>query len=117
MRPVITSVAHAIQEAYVPSRDIAVDEAMIAFQGRSTLKQYMPLKPTKRGIKVWALADSCNGYIHRFEIYTGKGDGDKAQTGLGAKVVTNLTSHLQGKNYHVYCDNFFYLSISVSSPP
>ena len=30
---------------------------MIKFQGRSSLKQYMPMKPTKRGIKVWVLAD------------------------------------------------------------
>ena len=23
------------------------------------------------------------------------------------EVVMNLTSHLQGKNHHIYCDNFF----------
>eukprot|EP00731_Ephydatia_muelleri_P017296 Em0010g394a len=32
-------------------KEVAVDEAMIKFQGRSSLKQYMPLKPIKRGIK------------------------------------------------------------------
>ena len=41
-------------------------------EGRFTLKQYMPLKPVRRGIKVWALADSLNGYISEFEVYTGK---------------------------------------------
>lgn len=66
----------------------------------------MPLKPTKRGIKVWVLADSHNGYFWRFEVYTGK-QGDKVQKGLGAQVVKSLTQELKGKNFHVYFDNFF----------
>ena len=37
---------------YQPHREVAVDEAMIKFTGRSSLKQYMPMKPIKRGIKV-----------------------------------------------------------------
>jgi hypothetical protein len=49
------------QEYYLPSRDLAVDEAMISFKGRFHLKQYMPKKPTKWGIKAWGLADSTNG--------------------------------------------------------
>ncbi len=40
---------------------------MIKFQGRSTLKQYMPLKPIKRGIKVWMLGESHNG---KLQVYT-----------------------------------------------
>ena len=59
---------------YSPGENLTVDEAMIRFQGRSTLKQYMPMKPIKRGIKVWVLADE-NGFFSRFEIYTGKKDG------------------------------------------
>ena len=34
---------------------------MIRFKGRSSLKQFMPMKPIKRGIKVWVRADSHNG--------------------------------------------------------
>ena len=30
----------------------SIDESMTKFKGRSTLKQYMPLKPVKRGIKL-----------------------------------------------------------------
>ena len=40
---------------------------MIPFQGRSTLKQYMPAKPVKRGIKVWCRADTHNGYMCEFQ--------------------------------------------------
>ena len=85
---------------YDPHREVAVDEAMIKFTGRSTLKQYMPLKPVKRGIKVWALADSHVGYFHKVQVYTGKvGSGEK---GLGQRVVKDLTQHLKGKSHHVF---------------
>ena len=30
------------------------------------------MKPVKRGIKVWVLADSHNGYFQKFQVYTGK---------------------------------------------
>ncbi len=56
----------------VPGKELAADEAMIKFQGRSSLKQYMPKKPIKRGMKVWVLGDSSNGYFCRLDIYTGK---------------------------------------------
>ena len=38
----------------------------------SCLKQYNLMKPVKRGIKVWVLADSHNGYFQKFQVYTGK---------------------------------------------
>lgn len=56
---------------------------------------------------MWSLADSNNGYIHRFDVYTGKGSRTEKDAGLGESIVLNLTSHLQEKNHHVYCDNFF----------
>ena len=52
-------------------RDVSVDEAMVLFKGRSTLMQYMPMKPVKCGFKVWMLADAHTGYAFGFEIYTG----------------------------------------------
>ena len=106
IRPLITHLSSRFQAVYSPHRDIAVDEAMIKFQGRSSLKQYMPLKPTKRGIKVWVLADSHNGYFWKFEVYTGK-QGDTVEKGLPARVVKSLTEELKGQNFHVYFDNFF----------
>ena len=106
VRPLIDHLSTKFSEAYEPHRDIAVDEAMIKFQGRSSLKQYMPMKPTKRGIKVWVAADSTNGYFSRFEVYTGKKN-NTTEHGLGARVVKTLTSDLKGKYHHVYFDNYF----------
>ena len=82
-----------------------MDEAMIKFQGRSSLKQYMPLKPVKWGIKVWVLGDSHNGYFSKVQVYTGKAE--SPEKALGARVVKELAEHLRGKNHHVFFDNLF----------
>ena len=49
-----------------------IDEAMITFKGRSSMKQYMPMKPTKHGFSVWVRATVENGYVCQLECYTGK---------------------------------------------
>ena len=85
---------------YQPHKGVAVDEAMIKFQGRSSLKQYMPMKPIKRGIKVWMLLDSKTGYFSKFDIYCGKGTSPEKQ--LGARVVKTLTEPLKGKFHHIF---------------
>jgi hypothetical protein len=41
---------------------------MIAFTGRLGFKQYVPLKPTKWGIKVWMRADPNNGYMNEYQV-------------------------------------------------
>ena len=84
---------------------------MILFKGRSSLKQYNPMKPIKRGYKIWARADM-DGYMSKFSIYQGKNgaleDLDVPDCfGLGEKVVLHLTLDLIGKNHKVYFDNYF----------
>jgi len=66
---------------YNPHREQSVDEAMIKFRGRLSFKQYIPMKPVKHGIKVWCRADPNDGYIHEFEVYTGK-SGGRSEVGL-----------------------------------
>ena len=102
VRPLIDHLSSKFSSLYDPSKDVAVDEAMIKFQRRSTLKQYMLMKPIKRGIKVWVLGDSANGYFSRFQVYTGRQE--NREVGLGAHGVKTLNSDL---NHHVYFDNFF----------
>ena len=106
VRPVLSHLCQRFATMYDPRRELSVDEAMIKFQGRSSLKQYMPMKPVKRGIKVWVLADSVNGYFSRLEVYSGKQPG-RVETGLGSRVVKSLTVDFRGKNHLVVFDNFF----------
>jgi len=57
---------------YTPSRHLVIDETMVAFKGRSKMKQYNPSKPHKWGYKIYCLANE--NYICRFEIYEGKAE-------------------------------------------
>ena len=74
--------------------------------GRSALKQYMPLKPVKRGMKVWLVAESSTGYFLDLQVYVGK-EGEVGEHALGERVVLELTEKFKGKGYRVFCDNFF----------
>ena len=104
VRPIFEYINKQYLDVYQPGRDVSVDEAMMKFQERSALKQYIPLKPIKRGIKVWVLADA-NGYFCNMQLYRGREN--STEKGLGARVVKELTAPLQHKFHHVYCDNFF----------
>ena len=110
VRPLIDMLNKVIGDVYDSSNAVSVDESMIPFKGRTTLKQYMPMKPIKRGYKVWCLADSHTGYVLKFEIYTGKANNDHnrpSDVGLGHHVVLNLTSCMEKTCRLVAFDNFF----------
>ena len=106
VQPLIDHITRKFTELYNPNKELAVDEAIIIkFQGQSSLKQYMPLKPVKCGVKVWVLADSKNRYFSKLQVYMGKED--SSEKVLGSRVVKELTAHLHGKKHHVFFDNFF----------
>jgi hypothetical protein len=108
IRPLWDIVKGNMQSCYQPHQTIAVDETMILLKGRSTMKQYMPLKPVNRGYKVWCACDSTNGMVYNVDMYTGAVAGRVAdEDGLGSYVVQKLMEPLFGKKYHVYMDNFF----------
>lgn len=92
---------------------MSADESMVKFKGRSGLKQYMPMKPIKRGFKVWVLADSKTGYMLNFKIYEGKAQNAQEGT-LGERTVLDLTKKYHNKGYCVYFDNFFSTFILLS---
>lgn len=107
IRPVLDVVGEKCLSNYKPPKEQSVDEGMIAFKGRLSFKQYLPAKPTKFGVKVWERASPKNGYVHEFQIYTGRTEQNRTEEGLGARVVKDLTRNITGKNHVVYMDNFF----------
>ena len=104
VRPLLDHLSYKFRAMYNPGENLSVDEAMIKFQGRSTLKQYMPKKPVKRGIKVWVIADD-HGYFSQLQVYTGKRASVKHT--LGERVVKDLTSTFTGCWHRVFFDSFF----------
>ena len=72
LRPLITGLKENFVKLYDASRYLSVDESMILFKGRSSIKQYNPKKKAiKRGYKLWMIAD-IDGYINKFDLYQGK---------------------------------------------
>ena len=94
------------QMAYYPHQQVTVDEAMVLFKGRSTIKQFMPLKPIKRGYKVWCICDSINGLAYEIEVYLGTTE-DGSDGSLDERVVLHLVDKIKRGSHHVYVDNFF----------
>lgn len=106
LRPLIKHLTDTFQSAFTPYRYLSIDESMCAFKGRTTLKQYMPMKPIKRGFKIWALACATTGYLLNFQIYQGK-TAESSSDMLGERVVLEMSSNYQNRGYCLYFDNFF----------
>lgn len=116
LRPLIEAINNRYAKLYNLSRQQSIDESMILFKGRHSIKQYNPMKPIKRGYKLWMRADM-DGYISKFDVYQGKvadaskssakEDDESSKFGLGENVVQTMTDDLLNKNHEVYFDNYF----------
>lgn len=103
------------------STALSVDEMMVKFYGRTSLRQFMRNKPVRFGIKLWGICDS-NGFLYDCDIYCGKGSqfpksGNVTKLKnccLGSRVVLQMLHklftdviHKKRQKYHLYFDNFF----------
>ena len=108
VRPILDHIRSTASTVYKPMQKISVDEAMIAFTGQISFRQYIKNKPTPWGFKVWCCAEASTGYLLNFQVYTGKHNDTAHQgQGLGSRVVQNMIQGHLGKNHKVYFDNFF----------
>jgi len=57
---------------YNPGPNITVYEMLVAFRGRCPLRQYMPSKPSKYGLKIRAACDVNTSYALNMQVYTEK---------------------------------------------
>jgi hypothetical protein len=80
-----------------------MDEAMVGFKGRSTLKQFIPNKPTKWGYKVWCL--SSRNYLLAFKVYEGTGSDNMSVTATEAAL--QLVHPYHNHNRILYTDRLF----------
>ena len=102
---VMTLLQQSSKQVWVPHQENSIDEGMIPFTGRSSIKQCMKDKPNKQGLKMWKLVDSISSYLYAFDIYKGKGV--EREVGLGQHVVLHLAKELQlGQPWMLFLDNF-----------
>lgn len=106
IRPVINSILQnfAVLE---PEKHNSVDEIIIPFKGRSTLKQNIKNKQHKWDFKMFARAVS-SGILYDFEVYVEKGTISASKLGISGDIVIRLCKNLPvQKFYKLYCDNWF----------
>lgn len=112
--PLVTHFRHQFSNVVSKETCLAVDEQIIPFKGRHSLKRYCPKKPNKWGYKTWALA-GISGYVYDFQL-----DGGLGTLGCPASltdcpteikesgfIVLRLIENLQPNIHRIYFDNFF----------
>ena len=111
----------ASRALYTIGTDLAVDECMVGFTGRSQQTTTVPNKPTPTGFKIWVIAQRgyCLGWLWHTPgcrygpvglINAGRkrkrGSGERGLNNTQAAVAHLLTTLPRG-NYHVFLDNLF----------
>lgn len=96
------------KKCYSHSAYITIDEKLEAFRGKCSFRQYIPSKPNKYGIKIFALCDAKLFYTSHMEVYVGKQPDGPFQKETTAKaVVERLSQHIYNSNRNVTTDNWF----------
>ncbi|XP_044766245.1 piggyBac transposable element-derived protein 4-like [Coccinella septempunctata] len=96
------------QANFIPSEFLTVDEQLLAFRGRCGFKQFIPSKPAKYGIKMFALVDAKTSYTMNLETYVGlQPEGPYKLNNSGEEIVLRLVQPIAGTNRNVTGDNWF----------
>ena len=93
------------QTLYNPPKEQSIDKAMVGFNGRNAMKQYIPMKPTKRGLKVWSRC-ARNGITNDCQVYEGSTKKSR-EANLSTAVIVGLAKYIYDKGHHLYYDNYF----------
>uniref|UniRef100_A0AAF5DKM1 PiggyBac transposable element-derived protein domain-containing protein n=2 Tax=Strongyloides stercoralis TaxID=6248 RepID=A0AAF5DKM1_STRER len=108
--PVFFDLMEKFSSVYTPERDLSIDENLMLFKGKLSWVQYILLKRSRFGVKLFVLAEAESGYIHNTIIYTGKStifDKKYENYGVATKSVMTLIEPFLGKGYCVIADNFY----------
>lgn len=93
---------------YNMSAYTTIDEKLEAFRGKCPFKVYMPSKPNRYGIKIYALVDAKMFYTANLEVYLGKQPAGPYQNDTSnLALVPRLCSPILLSNRNVTMDNFF----------
>jgi hypothetical protein len=129
----IDEVCNRFRAMWSPNQQLTIDEGMVMYKGKyCPIRQYLPKKPVRFGIKVWAAANALSKYLWDFEIYCGKSrnphDDDSATLSAGSEVegsdgqqpravkgegftgqnvVKRVMHNLGGRGHIVTTDNYF----------
>lgn len=109
VRPLYNSFLNRCKELPVET-NLAVDEQMVKFKGKLSVKQYMKGKPCPWGIKIFLLC-SYNGMVYNMILYQGSSTEINHEMqkkyGHGGCIVLQLVENLKKNEHYLFFDNFF----------
>lgn len=95
-------------KSYTISEFATVDEMLLGFRGRCSFRQYMPQKPNKYGLKVYATVCSKTRYLLIWEPYLGvQPQGPFWKDNSQMSLVQRLVQPISGTGRNLTFDNFF----------
>nr|CAI5820341.1 unnamed protein product [Callosobruchus analis] len=96
------------KQSYAVREYVTLDEMLFAFRGRCSFRVYIPNKPKKYGIKVFATVDSRTFYTSHLEIYAGvQPDGPYRLDNSTEAVTLRMCQHLSGTGQNITMDRWF----------
>jgi len=97
-----------MRKSWVARKHVTIDESMIRHMGRAiSYVQYMPAKPIKHGIKVFALCCAFSAIILSFKVYVGKKDDlDGTAVGVCDKLIKDA-GLISARGCVLYTDNYY----------
>lgn len=96
------------QKCYNVGEYVTIDEQLQPFRGRCPFRQYMPKKPARYGVKIFALVDSRVFYTWKMEVYTGQQPNGPFQLDNSpGSVVKRLMSPLYNSGRNLTVDNWY----------
>ena len=108
VQPLMTLCEDRYQMVYAPSGNLSIDESIIKFKGRTVIRQYLPNKPTRWGIKQFILCESATGYALKIITYCGKGTLEVLPGyTFTESVCLSLLDDYVGAGHTVFTDNFY----------
>jgi hypothetical protein len=114
-RWLVDSIRESCKRVWKLGKMCTIDEMMIRYKGTyCPLRQYMPQKPQKWGIKIWCMACLVTKFVWNFAVYYGKTEETeevprvtRGEARLARKVVLDLVADVQDKDHAISMDNFF----------
>lgn len=106
LRPMLHTLQTALHNI-PPEEELSIDEQIIPFKGRSSIKQYIKNKPHKWGYKCFTVAGA-SGLMYDFKVYTGKDTCADYGLGFSGNIVMSLCENIpKGVNHKIFADNWF----------
>jgi len=100
IRPLMEKIINTSRSLYAPKEFLSIDESMVKFNGRNTMKVFMPLKPIRYGFKVYMLTEASTGYVLSWVMHQG-------QKSTVIDTLSLLVDGYENKGFTISMDRFY----------